>query len=185
MGGVFVEAKPSELRALFQKYREIIMYCVFGVTTTVISWLVYSLCELTLPAVNVTDSAFESFVSKLIALLGDNTDVNTFLSMTLAGVISWIVAVAVAFVTNKLWVFESKSWAGRLVANEALTFFGGRAATGLLEIIAVPTLVGWGFNFVLFGVNGLPAKIIISVVIVILNFILSKYISFRDSHNKV
>jgi len=184
MGGLFVKEKPSALRVLFEKYREIIMYCVFGVITTVINWLVYSLCEVTLPSVTVSNSSFEHFVAKLIALLGDNTDVDTFVSMTLAGIIAWVVAVAVAFVTNKLWVFQSKSWDGKLVTNEALTFFGGRVATGLLEIIAVPTLVGWGFNFVLFGVNGLPAKIVISVIIVILNYILSKFISFRGTTDK-
>lgn len=176
--------KPSALRALFNKYREIIMYCVFGVATTVINWMVYSLCEVALPPLSVTGSAAEKFVSKLIELLGDNTDVNTFFSMTVAGIIAWIVAVSVAFVTNKLWVFQSRSWERRLVASEALTFFGGRIATGLLEIIAVPALVGWGFNFILFGVNGLPAKIVISVVIVILNYILSKFISFRSSLGK-
>lgn len=174
-----MEKKPSVFRTLFEKYYEIIMYCVFGITTTLVSWVVYSLCERLLPAVHVADSAFERLVAKLIALLGGSTDVDTFLSMTLAGIISWLVAVTVAFVTNKLWVFESKSWESSLVRTEALTFFGGRIATGLLEIIAVPTLVGWGFDFTLFGVNGLPAKILVSLVIVVLNYILSKFISFR------
>lgn len=174
-----MEEKPSVFRMLFEKYREIIMYCIFGVTTTLVSWVVYSLCERLLPSIHMTDSAFERLVSRLIHLLGGSTDVDTFLSMTLAGIISWLVAVTVAFVTNKLWVFESRSWEGALVRTEALTFFGGRVATGLLEIIAVPTLVGWGFDFTLFGVNGLPAKILVSLVIVVLNYILSKFVSFR------
>jgi putative flippase GtrA len=103
----------------------------------------------------------------------------------MAGVIAWIIAVIFAFVTNKLWVFESKSWNARLVTGEALTFFGGRIATGLLEVIAVPAFVSWGFDMKLFGVDGLPAKIAVSVAIVILNYILSKFVSFRRSDEEV
>ncbi len=176
-----MEEKHSVFRMLFEKYREIIMYCVFGATTTLVSWVVYGLSERFLPSIHVANSAFERLVTRLIGFLGGSTDVDTFLSMTLAGVISWLVAVAVAFVTNKLWVFGSRSWEGSLVRTEALTFFGGRVATGLLEIIAVPALVGWGFDFTLFGVNGLPAKILVSLVIVVLNYVLSKFISFRSA----
>lgn len=171
--------KPSVFMTLFKKYREIIMYCIFGVTTTIINWGIYSVCEIGLSSLHVTNPALRDFTAHLIAEMGDNTDVNTFIGMTIAGVIAWVVAVAVAFVTNKLWVFGSKSWERRLVTGEALTFFGGRVATGILEIVAVPTLVGWGFNFVLFGIDGLPAKIAVSIVIVILNYILSKFVSFK------
>ncbi len=179
-----MKEKPSILRVLFDKYREIIMYCIFGVMTTIISWLVYSVCELAFSSLQVTSPGVVKFVSRIIEITGDNTDVNTFVVITLSGVISWVIAVAVAFVTNKLWVFESKSWEGRLVCREALTFFGGRIFTGLLEIIAVPAFVSWGFNMKLFGIDGLPAKILISVAIVILNYILSKFISFRNHNEK-
>lgn len=150
-----MEERQSGLKAIFIKYHEIIMYCVFGITTTLISWSVYSVCE---------------------AWFG--------LSMRWAGVISWIISVSVAFVTNKLFVFESKSWNPGLVVKEAVTFAGGRLLTGVIEIEAVPRLVSWGFDMTLFGVNGLPAKIVVSVVIVILNYILSKFISFRNRRGK-
>ena len=175
-----MEEKPSVLRVLFNKYREIIMYCIFGVTTTIISWVVYSICERLFSQVSMTDPHAVNFFTWIIEKTGEHTDVNTFIVMLLSGVISWIIAVIVAFVTNKLWVFDSKSWERSLVRKEAWTFFGGRAATGLLEVVAVPTIVSWGFNMTLFGVDGLPAKILVSVAIVILNYILSKFISFRD-----
>ena len=175
-----MEKKPSALKALFIKYREIVMYCIFGVATTIISWVLYSLCEVALSSFKVDNPAVIRFFSRLIEILGDKTDVNTFFVILIAGVVSWVIAVSVAYVTNKLWVFESKSWNAKLVTVEALTFFGGRIATGILEIISVPALVSWGFNMKLFGVDGLPAKILVSVAIVILNYILSKFISFRD-----
>ena len=183
VGEFSVEEKPSVLRGLYEKYREIIMYCIFGVTTTIISWAVYSICEVAMSPLQVTNPGIDRFVSQIIQITGDNTDINTFVVMILSGVISWVIAVTVAFVTNKLWVFESKSWERRLVWNEAITFFGGRIFTGVLEIVAVPALVSSGFDFKLFGVDGLPAKIIVSVVIVILNYVLSKFISFRSRGN--
>ncbi len=154
-----MEEKPSMLRALFVKHREIIMYCVFGVTTTIVNWLFYSI--------------FVESLGLIKALPNE-------MAILIAGILAWIIAVIVAFITNKLWVFESKSWERELVRKEALTFFGGRIATGVLEVVAVPALVSWGFDMTLFGVDGLPAKILVSVAIVILNYVLSKFVSFRD-----
>jgi putative flippase GtrA len=174
-----VEEKTSLLRVLFDKYREIIMYCIFGVVTTIVSWVVYSICELAFSGLKVTSPAVINLISDILKKMGDNTDVDTFVVMIISGIISWIIAVSVAFVTNKTWVFDSRSWERSLVKTEALTFYGGRILTGVIEIIAVPALVSAGLNMTLFGVDGLPAKIVVSVLIMILNYILSKFISFK------
>ncbi|MEG1404598.1 MAG: GtrA family protein, partial [Oscillospiraceae bacterium] len=140
-----MEDKKSIFRRLFEKYREIIMYCIFGGVTTVVSWLTFSICE---------------------AVFG--------LDLYWSGIVSWIIAVTVAFITNKLWVFESKSWKLKLVLVEGVAFYGGRILTGILEVIAVPALSDWGMDMSLFGVDALPAKMLVSVVIIILNYVLSK-----------
>jgi putative flippase GtrA len=165
---------PRVLHALFDKHRELILYIIFGLTTTVINWLVYSLYVRVMPA-RAHGLILPAWLERLLS-----ESLNFDTRLLLAGAVAWIIAVSVAFVTNKLWVFRSKSWNARRTVSEALTFFGGRLATGLLEIVAVPALVGRGFDAKLFGVDGLPAKILISVVIVILNYILSKFISFRS-----
>lgn len=149
-GGFTLEDKSSKACDFFNKHHELIMYFVFGISTTAISWLVYSISE---------------------AVIG--------LNLYWSGTASWIVAVSFAFVTNKLWVFESKIWEMKLVLAEAITFFAGRALTGMLEVIAVPKMVDWGLDATLFGVKGLPAKIIVSVLIVALNYALSKFVSFN------
>lgn len=150
-----MEEKKKGFKAFYQKYKEYINYSIFGCSTTLVSWFIYSICE-----------------SKLN------------MSLRGAGLVSWIVAVVIAFVTNKLYVFESKSWRPVLVFKELVTFVGGRVLTGALEIEAVPRLVGWGFDMTLFGVEGLPAKILASGIVVILNYFMSKFISFTPDNKK-
>lgn len=167
-----MEEKQVWWRELFNKHHEIIMYCVFGVTTTLVSWGTYWLFMLILPfdfdvCVNIFGRQFD-FV----------------LNIVIGKVISWIIAVTVAFITNKLWVFESKSWEKRLVWSEAVTFVGGRLLTGTLEIIALPILVGIGLDQTLFGVEGFIANILLTMCVVILNYILSKFVSFNQQDTK-
>ena len=70
----------EKLLTLLKKYKEIIMYLIFGVMTTAVSLLVYSLAV------------------KLFSF-----------GITAASAVSWVIAVSFAFVTNKLFVFESRS----------------------------------------------------------------------------
>lgn len=167
-----MEEKPARWREFFNKHHEIIMYCIFGVTTTLVSWGTFWFFMLILP--------FDFDVC--ITLLGKQFEF--VLNLVIANVISWIIAVAVAFVTNKIWVFESKSWERRLVWSEAVTFVGGRLLTGTLEILTLPILVGFGLNQTLFGVEGFPAKILLTMCVVILNYILSKFVSFNQLDTK-
>lgn len=150
-----MEDKKQDSKTFYQKYKEYINYSIFGCSTSLLSWFIYSICE-----------------SKL------------GMSLRGAGLVSWVVAVVIAFVTNKLFVFESKSWRPALVFRELVTFVGGRVFTGALEIEAVPRLVSWGFDMTLFGVEGLPAKILASGVVVILNYVTSKFISFTPDDKK-
>lgn len=172
-----MQEKPSALRVLFDKHREVIMYLIFGAATTAVSWLVYGLCVVAFRenavAYNLTLTAMRDSVETEVF----NVDLALFI--VLAKVVSWIISVLFAFVTNKIWVFESKSWRPGLAIKEASAFIGGRALTGILEIIAVPLLVAFGLNQTLFGIEGAFANIIVTVVIVILNYILSKFGAFK------
>lgn len=90
-----------------------------------------------------------------------------------ANVIAWIAAVAFAFVTNKLYVFESKSWEIKLVGKEAAGFIGARlvslAADMLFMIFAVEYL----------HMMKLLAKIISNVFVMIINYMFSKLVIFK------
>ena len=94
------------------------------------------------------------------------------LSGLLSNVIAWIVAVAFAFVTNKPFVFKSYDWSASVVWPELTKLIGCRLASGLLETVAI-----WLFVDQL-AKNGNWVKIIVSVLVVILNYIFSKCIVF-------
>lgn len=91
----------------------------------------------------------------------------------IANVIAWLCAVLFAFVTNKIWVFESKSRSASAVLKEAAGFAGGRVFS---------LLVQEGL-FVLFvdvmNLNKMVIKVCVSVIVVILNYILGKLVFLK------
>lgn len=150
-----MEEKPRAPKGQLTTKQEFVMYAIFGVSTTLVSWLVFSGCEVWL-GLNVVWS---------------NIIANAF-------------AVIVAYVTNKLFVFRSKSWELGLVAKEASVFLGSRIFTILLDIAAVPWLVSIGLNQTFLGVPNLPAKILSTVVMSLLNYTISKFVTFRPGQKK-
>ena len=154
--------KNEKIVGICRKFlnREVFMYLVFGVLTTVVSWASYAL---------------------FIKILGSisNSDVR----ITVANVLSWIAAVLFAFITNKLWVFDSKSWKPSVVIKELGMFVVARLATGCIEWFGVPLLVKIGVDQELFGTEGMVAKIIASVLVVILNYFFSKLLIFKKKES--
>ena len=102
----------NKIKELIIKYKDIILYGIFGVLTTVINVVVY-------------------YLFAKVFLCG--TAVST--------VIAWILAVLFAFVTNKKWVFDSPSWDKNTVEKEIISFFSCRLLTGLLDLIIMMVFV--------------------------------------------
>ena len=144
----------DKLKALLRKYKEPVSYLLFGGLTTVVSWLTYALGAGPLA-----------------------------LGVTPANIFSWVCAVSFAFVTNKLWVFDSKSWAWPGWLREAAAFVAGRLFSGAVELGGLPLLMWLGLDQALFGIEGLAAKVVVSVVVIILNYFLSKFLVFRKKKN--
>jgi len=95
------------------------------------------------------------------------------ISAAVSNMIAWAAAVAFAYVTNKPFVFKSHDWSMKTVLPELGKFVGCRAASGGLETALVFLTVdvcGWDGNI---------WKLIISVVVVILNYVSSKLLVFR------
>lgn len=143
------------IKDLFHKYKEIIMYIITGGLTTLVNWIAYAACTHLLPIKNT---------EHLILI---------------SNIAAWILAVLFAYVTNKHWVFQSKTNSIYELFKELAGFIGSRLFTGFVEIFGTSLLVRFGLNQTLFGTEGFLAKIIVSVVVVILNYVLSKLFIFK------
>lgn len=159
------------MKKLFKKYKELILYVVFGVLTTLVNWAVYAA---TIP---VFSSAFNG--DSVMFSIGSHDVTYDAFAMLLANVIAWIAGVAFAFVTNKLFVFESKSWKPSVALKEFWLFVTARLITGIMEWFGPSLLFAVGLDQPIFGIKGFAAKLIISVVVIILNYVFSKLIIFR------
>ncbi|MBQ4626397.1 MAG: GtrA family protein [Clostridia bacterium] len=152
--------------------REIITYVIFGVLTTVVNLITFYITKKIFISIGwdgVFNALFTSAGSeKILALLGKGTD---YLDAT---VIAWVVAVIFAFVTNKLIVFESKSWKPSVAGKEFAGFIGARIFSLLVELL---------FMFItvtLLSINEFIAKLFVQFVVVVLNYIFSKLLIFKN-----
>ena len=108
----------EKLKTLMTRYRDVIVYLVFGVLTTAVNYIVY------LPCYNV---------------LG--------LSGSASNAIAWVGAVAFAYLTNKPFVFQSHDWSAKTVIPELTKFVGCRIGSGVLETAIIFLTVDWlGWN---------------------------------------
>lgn len=95
------------------------------------------------------------------------------LAAVLSNVIAWLLAVLFSFFTNKPFVFGSNDWSAKNIFRELAEFMGCRLITGAMETLFLYLLVD-----VLYF-NGFLWKMIISILVVILNYIFSRLIVFK------
>lgn len=96
------------------------------------------------------------------------------LSATVSNILAWIVAVAFAFLTNKPFVFKSYDWSKKTLIPELTKFIGCRIGSGAMEtviLLLAVDLLGW---------NGNIWKLLTQIMVVILNYIGSKLLVFRN-----
>ncbi|MBO4897825.1 MAG: GtrA family protein [Clostridia bacterium] len=132
------------IKKLISKYSDLIPYAVFGALTTLIDFAIYYL---------------------LYTYCGINNILST--------ITAFIAAVLFAFVTNKLFVFKSKSWDKLVALPEFLKFIAARIGTFIFTVLFMYITVD------LFKLNGPLMKIIQNVIVIILNYIFSKYMIFK------
>ena len=129
---------------ILKKYKSFVSYAIFGVLTTIVNIVTYNLCYYSVGLGN-----------------------------TLSNIIAWILAVAFAYFTNKIWVFESKSWKWEVLRREVPAFVSCRLATGVLDIIIMYVCVD------LLGWNAFLMKVASNVLVIILNYVFSKLVIFK------
>ncbi len=144
--------------------RETVTYLIFGVLATAVNFGIFKLADTALEKAFTTDLTL------------------------LTNFIAWVGSVIFAYVTNKLFVFESKSWKKNVIAKEIPSFIGARVFSLGVEELGLLVFITWlGFDsFVLeilpgFALGGkMLVKIALAVIVVVMNYVFSKFIIFKN-----
>ena len=137
---------------LYKKYEEIINYLVVGGLTTIVA------------------------IGSKLLLLATILDQTNGLELQIAEIISWLLAVTFAYVTNRIFVFKSKT-SGSKCAREIFNFFKGRIATQLIQMFIM-----WFFVTLLeldSNVWVLVFTLVCQVMQIVLNYVISKLLVFK------
>ncbi|MBR4360389.1 MAG: GtrA family protein [Clostridia bacterium] len=144
-----------------QKMRELTLYVVFGVLTTLVNWLVY-FAVTRLLGMNRMEQ--ESAQYKLIANIGNVT--------------AWVLAVLFAFFTNKKYVFQSDRGAKTGAWKEFWLFISARLASLLIFDLALFNLLLW------LGVNADWDKLLMNGLVILFNYFASSLVIFRKKEKE-
>ena len=139
----------KEFKIFLKKYSEVISYLYFGVLTTLINLATFW----------ILSTVFN-------------------LETIAATVAAWIIAVAFAFITNKIWVFKSKTKTNQETTKEAIMFVIARLITLGIEVFLMWLMVD---NF---KQDKLIWKLLCNIITVILNYLFSKLIVFKERKTK-
>ncbi len=168
------------IKKIFKKYREIISYLFFGVLTTAVGMGTYFLILYAsrLCGINEGDGAYNAV-------------------RVAAQIIQWVLAVLFAYYTNKKFVFLVKSREGEGAKKEETTRVAGFFLSRLFSLLC-DSAVTFGTIFVLtkaeyvtkgislpfdvefFVTKDLIAKLLAAVVVIVVNYVLSKFIVFKN-----
>ena len=91
-----------------------------------------------------------------------------------SNVAAWAVAVVFAFVTNKFMVFNSKSVDRFVIIKEFISFVGARVFSLLLQLAGIELMINYA------NINEYIAKAVMTVVVVVCNYVFSKLFIFKD-----
>lgn len=138
----------------YKKYEEQINYLIVGGLTTIVG------------------------VGSKLLLLFTILDQTNGLQLQIAEIISWVLAVLFAYITNRIFVFKSKV-KGKNQVREALNFVKGRVFTQLIQMFIM-----W-FFVTLLKLNSniwvIIFTLICQVMQIILNYVISKLLVFKKS----
>lgn len=100
----------------------------------------------------------------------------TKLDFMLSNCIAWVAAVLFAYITNKFFVFESKDIKINFLIKEFSSFVSCRLLSGIMEMVIMYIMIDIMF------MNDFVVKIFTNILVIILNYILSKLVIFKERH---
>lgn len=140
----YSDTLDKKIKRNLKKYQSLLAYGIFGLFTTAVNIVTYNFCYMTVT-----------------------------MSNTVSNIIAWILAVTFAYLTNKAWVFESRSWKWEVMRKEIPAFISCRLATGVMDLVIMYLSVDvmhW---------HALVMKAISNVLVIILNYVFSKLVIFK------
>lgn len=137
------------IKKLYLDYKEVINYLVFGGVTTIVNFVSYFAFARVLKIDEVISSA-----------------------------LSWFISVLFAYITNKIFVFDSKTESKKELIKECITFFLARVVSGIICDVGTFALMVKVFN-----INDIFSKIVTQVMVVIVNYLFSKFVIFKKENN--
>ena len=135
------------IKGLYLNYKEIINYLVFGGLTTIVNFVAYCIFARAIGIDEVLSSG-----------------------------IAWVCGVIFAYVTNKIFVFDSKTETKKELLKECASFFLARVVSGITCDVGT-----FAVMVKVFKINDIIAKIVTQVMVVIVNYIFSKFIIFKNN----
>ncbi len=148
----------NRIKELIIKYKELITYVFFGGCTTLVNLVTFKLFNV---------------------LLGEE-------KYLISNIIAWVASVIFAYVTNKIWVFESKQWNAKTLLKEIPSFFAARVLSFVIEEVGLFVLVDllkfkdFSMDIKVMAISGeMISKVILAVIVVVLNYVFSKVFIFR------
>ena len=128
----------------YKKNKEVLMYLFFGGLTFIVSIASYAFFNISL------------LVNELIANL-----------------LSWVLAVSFAFVTNRIWVFDAQTNTVSEFFRQLISFFGGRVVTLVIEEVILLVFI------TVLHFASMPVKVVAQVIVIVLNYVISKLFIFK------
>lgn len=147
---------------------EIISYLFFGFLTTVVNFITSFICN---------KAGGENYGERILFSLGAVDFKWTYMVQA----VSWFVSVLFSYITNKIFVFESRSTKPSVIAKEITSFFSARILSFVLfELLLFAASEKILSNFVSANAAYWIAKIVFSgILTIVFNYIASKLVIFK------
>ena len=138
----------EKMKQIYHKYKEIIKYIIFGGFTTIINIITYLI------------------LTKIIKL-----------DLLISNVLAWFISVLFAYITNRIFVFNSQNKKVKSILIEISTFYVAMIAS----LVCCDILL---FNIMIkvLHINDITTKLILQIIVIIMNYILSKFIIFKKDN---
>jgi len=130
---------------MIKQHKEVLLYLIFGVLTTIINIVTYNI--------------FKNLLN---------------IDYMLSTIIAWCFAVIFAYVTNRIYVFNSKNNNKTDIVKEIMLFISVRLSSLVIDIAIMY------IGVTILTINDMLIKVFANVVIIIINYIVSKKIVFKN-----